>query len=152
MTHTSFRDFLLDEAWSCAFHIHFLPDHSLIVGRALLTCMHDMLRFNICDLKDSRLRNTEVPKLANQVNKAIPPRLSYACLYWMDHLQCTSCTPDLLNEVTLFFKGHFPYWLEAISLLSLSSPLSTLLSALQTCTILMTWAKVSWSLLRDIGY
>ena len=150
--HTSFRDFLLDKARSCAFHVHIVPDHSLLVGRALLACMRGMLRFNICDLKDSRLRNTVVPNLAGQVNKAIPPRLSYACLYWMTHLQHASCTPDLLNEVTLFFKSYFPYWLEAISLLSLSSPLSTILSALETCTILMTWAKVRWSLLIDAGY
>ena len=150
--HTSFRDFLLDKARSYAFHIHIVPDHSLFIGRALLACMRGMLRFNICDLKDSRLRNTVVPKLADQVNKAIPPRLSYACLYWMDHLQSANCTPDLLNEVTQFFKGHFPYWLEAISLLSLSSPLSSILSAIQTCTILMTWAKVRSSLLIEVGY
>ena len=150
--HTSFRDFLLDEARSHAFHIHIIPNHSLFVGQALLACMCGLLRFNICDLKDSRLCNTVVPNLVDQVNKAIPPWLSYACLYWMDHLQCASCTPDLLNEVTLFFKCFFPYWLEAISLLSLSSPLSTIVSALETCTILMTWAKVRCSLLTDAGY
>ena len=123
-----------DKARSCAFHVPVVADHSLFVGQALLACMHDMLRFNICDLKDSQLCNTVVPNLADQVNKAIPPQLSYACLYWMDHLQHASCTPDPLNEITPFFQGHLPYWLEAISLLSLSSPLSTILSALETCT------------------
>ena len=60
----------------------------------------------------------------------------------MDHLQHADYTPDLLSKVTLFFKDMFPYWLEAISLLSLSSPLSSILSALETCTILRQWVKV----------
>ena len=140
--HTSFRDFLLDKARSSSFHIEILPYHSLSLGRALLACMRDMLKFNICDLKDSRLRNAAVPDLTRQVNKAIPLHLSYSCQYWMDHLQHADPTPDLLHEVTPFFKDFFPYWLEAISLLSLSSPVSPILSALETCTILETWAKV----------
>jgi hypothetical protein len=149
--HTSFRDFLLDQARSSIFHIHFQPHHSLCLGRALLACMRDMLRFNICDLKDSRVLNTAIADLPSRVSKAIPPRLAYACQYWMDHLRHADCTPELLNEVTLFFKNIFPYWLEAISLLSLSSPLSSILSALETCTILRQWAKVrSIMMLRGI--
>jgi hypothetical protein len=140
--HTSFRDFLLDETRSSVFHIHIQSQHSLCLGRALLACMRNMLRFNICDLEDSRDRNTAIPDLPSRVNKAIPPHLAYSCQYWMDHLQHTDCTPDSLNEITLFFKDMFPYWLEVISLLSLSSPLSSILSALETCTILRKWTKV----------
>ena len=140
--HTSFRDFLLDEIRSLAFHVHILPQHSLSLGQALLACMRNMLKFNMCDLEDSQVHNAAVPDLTHRVNKAIPPHLSYSCRYWMDYLQYAKCTPDLLNEVTLFFKDFFPYWLEAISLLSLSSPLSSILSALETCAILKTWAKV----------
>ena len=140
--HTSFRDFLLDEARSSVFHIHIQPQHYLCLGQALLACMQNMLRFNICDLKDSRVRNTAIPDLPSRVSKAIPPHLAYSCRYWMDHLQHADYTPDLLSKVTLFFKDMFPYWLEAISLLSLSSPLSSILSALETCTILRQWVKV----------
>ena len=140
--HMSFYDFLLDEARCSVFHVCIASNHSLSIGRALLACMRNMLRFNMCNLKDSRLRNAMVPNLAEQVNMAIPPHLSYACLHWMDHLQHAACTPELLHEVTQFFKDFFPYWLEAISLLSLSSPLSSILSAMETCRILMAWAKV----------
>ena len=141
--HMLFLDFLLDEARCSVFHVRITSHHSLSIGRALLACMRNMLRFNMCDLKDSRLRNAMVPNLAEQVNVAIPPHLSYACLHWMDHLQHVACTPELLHEVTLFFKDFFPYWLEAISLLSYSCPVSSILSARDTCTILMAWAKVS---------
>ena len=140
--HTSFRDFLLDEKRSLAFHVPILSQHSLSIGQALLACMRRMLRFNMCNLSDSRLRNTEVPGLTHRINMAIPPFLSYPCRYWMNHIQHVKCTPELLVEVTEFFKKFFPYWLEAISLLSFSSPLSPILSALETCTMLQTWAKV----------
>ncbi|KAG9312565.1 WD40-repeat-containing domain protein [Chiua virens] len=141
--HTSLRDFLLDGARSATFHVPILPHQSLAIGHALLTCMRRMLTFNICDLKDARIRNRAVPDLANRVSKAIPPHLLYSCLYYMDHLHLAAPTPDLdlLNDVTHFFKDFFPYWLEAISLLSLSSPLSCILSALETCSILRSWDK-----------
>ena len=140
--HTSFRDFLLDERRSSVFHVDLLPQHSLRLGRALLASMQKILRFNICDLKDSRVRNHAIPDLLSRVTNAIPPHLAYSCQYWMHHLQ-DIYTPDLLNEVTLFFKAFLPFWLEAISLLSLSSPLSPILSALETCTILTKWTKVN---------
>jgi len=140
--HTSFRDFLLDEVRSSVFHVHIQPQHHLCLGRTLLACMRNMLKFNICDLKDSRVLNAAIPDLPSRVKTAIPPYLAYSCQYWMHHLQHASCTPDLLDEVTPFFMDMVPYWLEAISLLSLSSPVSSILSALETCTMLREWAKV----------
>jgi len=139
--HTSFRDFLLDEHRSSIFHLDILPRHHLFLGHALLGCMEKMLKFNICDLKDSRLRNTEVPDLASRVTKAIPPHVAYSCQYWMVHMQHAVCSPELLHKITSFFKNFFPFWLEAISLLSLSSPSSYILAALEMCTILTKWAK-----------
>ncbi|KAG9313821.1 hypothetical protein JVU11DRAFT_4586 [Chiua virens] len=138
--HTSFRDFLLEKSRSSTFHVPILSQHSIMLGRALLACMRKMLMFNICDLRDSRLFNAAVPNLSIQVTKAIPQHLSYACRYWMDHFADIDCTPDLLNEITLFFKTHLPYWLEAISLLSLFSPLP-IQSAAEICTALTTWGK-----------
>ena len=103
--------------------------------------MEKKLRFNICDLGDSRLRNIEVSNLPSRVTKAIPPYLAYSCQYWMGHMQHAECAPEL-EKVTSFFKNFFPFWLEAISLLSLSSPVSYILAALETCTNLTKWAKV----------
>jgi hypothetical protein len=140
--HTSFRDFLLDEGRSSIFHLDILPRHHLFLGRALLTCMEKNLKFNICDLEDSRLRNTKVPDLTSRVTKAIPPHLAYSCQYWMSHMRHAECSPELLEQVTSFFMKFFPFWLEAISLLSLSSPISYILAAAETCTILEKWTKV----------
>ena len=140
--HTSFRDFLLDKDRSSIFHLDILPRHHCFLGHALLACMRKMLKFNICDLKDSRLRNSEVSDLTSRVTKAIPPHLAYSCQYWMGHMQHAKCPPELLDEIMLFFKNFFPFWLEAISLLSLSSPVSYILAAIETCTILKKWTKV----------
>lgn len=150
--HTSFRDFLLDEARSSTFHVNLLPRHSLDLGRALLGSMRKTLKFNICDLKDSRLRNAAVPNLTSQVTKAIPPHLAYSCQYWMVHVQHADCTPELLDEVTLFFKNFFPFWLEAISLLSLFSPVSYTQAALKACNILKHWAKVGLTMVMSNKY
>lgn len=144
--HTSFHDFLLDEHRSSMFHITILPRHSLSLGHVLLACMQKMFKFNICDLKDSRLRNSDVPDLTSRVVKAIPPHLAYSCQYWMDHMQRTECTAELLSEITLFFKKFFPFWLETISLLSLPSPTPYILAATETCRILKKWAKVRSSM------
>ena len=103
--------------------------------------MRKLLKFNICDLEDSRLRNTEVSNLPSRVTEAIPPYLAYSCQYWMGHMQHAECSLKL-EKVTSFFKNFFPFWLEAISLLSLSSPVSHILAAVETCTILTTWAEV----------
>ena len=81
--HMSFRDFLLDESRSSAFHTPILPRHSLSIRQMLLACMRNMLRFNMCDLKDSRLHNAAVPGLAERVNVAIPPP-SVICLPTLD--------------------------------------------------------------------
>ncbi|KAG9312578.1 hypothetical protein JVU11DRAFT_6974 [Chiua virens] len=138
--HASFYDFLRDSKRSSAFHVPFLPQHSLTLGQASLACMCRMLKFNICGLADSRILNDKISGLSGHVDEAIPPHLSYSCLYWMDHLQHTSCSSDLISEIILFFKRFFPYWLEVISLLSLSSA-SPISSALQTCITLQHWAQ-----------
>jgi hypothetical protein len=147
--HISFHDFLLDEDRSSIFHLDILPQHHLFLGRALLTCMEKNLKFNICDLEDSQLRNTKVSDLRSRVTKAISPHLAYSCQYWMGHMHHAECSPELLEQVALFFKNLFPFWLEAISLLSLSSPVSYILAAVETCTILEKWTKVGATMMMN---
>ena len=150
--HTSFRDFLLHEDRSSIFHLDILPRHHLFLGHALLGCMQNRLKFNICNLKDSRLRNTEVPNLPSRVTDAIPPHLAYSCQHWMGHMQHAECSSELLHRTTSFFKNFLPFWLETISLLSLSSPASYILAALETCSILTKWAKVRSTVMINDEY
>ena len=107
--HTSFRDFLLDETRSSTFYIDMIPQDSLFLDCALLSCTTNMLRFNICDLGDSREFNINVSDLPTQVDKAIPTHMAYSWKYWMYHLQYAECSSALLDEVTIFFRNFFPY-------------------------------------------
>ncbi|KIM24221.1 hypothetical protein M408DRAFT_76230, partial [Serendipita vermifera MAFF 305830] len=115
--HQSFVDFLLDPK-SCP------PSFLLNVGREArnltLYCFHTMkhyLRFNICDLESSYVRNRDVPNLAQRVDECIPPYLSYSSRYWASHLIETTYD-DEINDSLEYFMGHqYLFWLEVMSLI-----------------------------------
>ncbi|KIJ58358.1 hypothetical protein HYDPIDRAFT_65611, partial [Hydnomerulius pinastri MD-312] len=141
--HTSFRDFLLDGDRSLAFHVSITSHHQCNIGLASIACMQRMLKFNMCNLQDSRVLNSQVDGLQERVKAAIPSYLAYSCQYWMEHLHHVECSQDVLDQVTDVFKTCFPYWLEAISLLSQVVPVTYISSAQQSCALLQQWAKVN---------
>ncbi|KIJ58802.1 hypothetical protein HYDPIDRAFT_101954, partial [Hydnomerulius pinastri MD-312] len=141
--HTSFRDFLLDGDCSLAFHVPITSQHQHNIGLASIACMQRMLKFNMCNLEDSRVFNSKVDGLQERVKAAIPPYLAYSCQYWMEHLHSGEYSQDVVDQVTDFFKSCFPYWLEAISLLSQLVPIIHISSAQQSCVLLEKWAKVN---------
>ena len=79
--------------------------------------MKSDLRFNICGLETSHLRNTDVPDLATRVENTIHPHLSYACRFWADHLIVTAYDTTILYELRDFLHHRLLYWLEVLSLL-----------------------------------
>ncbi|KIJ60985.1 hypothetical protein HYDPIDRAFT_31686 [Hydnomerulius pinastri MD-312] len=141
--HTSFRDFLLDGDRSLVFHVSITSQHQHVIGLASIACMQRMLKFNMCNLEDSSVLNSEVDGLQERVKAAIPSYLAYSCQYWMEHLHCVECSQDVLGQVTDFFKTCFPYWLEASSLLSQLVPTMYISSAQKSCVLLQKWAKVN---------
>ena len=70
----------------------------------------------------------------------------------MGHMEWAECSTELLEQVTSFFKNFFPFWLEAISLLSLSDPVSYILAAAETCAILKKWTKMGSTMMIDDKY
>jgi hypothetical protein len=55
-----------------------------------LTCLRHMetnLKFNICQLETSYLRNKDVKDLPTRIERHIPTYLSYACRFWAVHLE-----------------------------------------------------------------
>ncbi|KIJ65625.1 hypothetical protein HYDPIDRAFT_66323, partial [Hydnomerulius pinastri MD-312] len=149
--HTSFRDFLLDGERSLAFHVSITSQHQSNIGLASIACMQRMLKFNMCNLEDSRVFNSEVDGLQERVKAAIPSYLAYSCQYWMVHLHSGECSQDVLDQVIDFFKSCFPYWLEAISLLSQLVPTIYISSAQQSCVLLEKWAKVNSASVVDLA-
>ncbi|CAE6403726.1 unnamed protein product [Rhizoctonia solani] len=75
------------------------------------------LKFNICELESSHLRNHEVPDLKLRIKSHIGPALQYACTHWIEHFTA-SPNQTLLTSTKTFFDGpQLMYWLEVLSIL-----------------------------------
>jgi len=82
-----------------------------------LSCLQVMrtgLRFNICQLETSHIRNVDVPDLASRIEKFIPAHLSYSCRFWSDHLQTVKFDVEVMESVKDFLRNGLLYWLEVL--------------------------------------
>lgn len=117
ISHLSFTEFICD---SNRCDNAFMVDHNIhskIMTLACLGIMKTGLRFNICQLETSHIRNIDVCGLADRIEKFIPTHLSYACHFWADHLQRTAFDTVILAELKSCMYFGFLYWLEVLSLL-----------------------------------
>jgi hypothetical protein len=98
----------------------------------LMGVMDKQLKFNICDLPTSYLRNTEMPEFQWRLDNYIPLHLRYAAQFWVDHLVKTAYDSGIVEN--LLFK-KFLFWLEALSLLGIVG------YGQQALSRLMDWAN-----------
>lgn len=113
--HASFFDFLKDEDRSQAFFV----DPTQLEHRFVLAClgvMKDELRFNICDLQTSHVRNADVPDMQDRVQRFILPHLLYACRFFGTHLAATPYGTRVREELRVFLHEKLLFWLEMLSL------------------------------------
>ncbi|KAJ7613307.1 WD40-repeat-containing domain protein [Mycena polygramma] len=82
----------------------------------LIRVMQAELRFNICGLPTSYLRNINVPEIHSQLTTYISGQLRYTCRYWADHLTVMPFHPDIAEEGQKFLTDKFLFWLEVLSL------------------------------------
>jgi len=94
-------------------------------GIACLRTMVKQLHFNICNLEDSRLTNTDIKDLPSRIEQNISDPLQYSSLYWSIHLRST---PDKVQHDTIlgslkeFFEGLYPlFWIEVLSVMGMVS-------------------------------
>lgn len=134
--HASFFDFLTDKKRSESYYIDPSPHHRSLT-LSLLRVMKTDLRFNICSLTTSHLRNDDVPYLDKRVKEAIPTHLSYACRFWADHLLATPYESTILEQLRHLLYNQLLYWLEVLSLIkrvNIASPmLLSMLNWVQVC-------------------
>jgi len=82
--------------------------------------MKDGLKFNICGLDTSYLRNDDVEGLSKHIETKITGPLLYSCRFWAAHCRDTADAQDgrdtLLQQVRDFLHHRFLYWLEVMSL------------------------------------
>ena len=112
--HASFYDFLLDGNRSKEFFI----DQGEVHHDMALASLHVMLaglKFNICSLTTSYVRNSDVGDLEKRVEENIPNHLVYSCRFWAAHIQSAKFSPDLAKYLNLFATGvHILFWMEAL--------------------------------------
>jgi NACHT domain len=132
--HLSFAEFMTD-ADRCRdqrFYIDKGKLHQTMVDSCMLI-MKENLRFNICRLESSYLRNSEVSDLAERIATFIPSPLSYSCRFWVAHLSDAIIyvnEKDIMKEINEFLHVNFLHWLEIISLIREVSQLKATLTAL----------------------
>ncbi|KAJ7785064.1 WD40 repeat-like protein [Mycena maculata] len=113
--HLSFREFMISKVQEqrpdllCG-----AEDPQACLALNLLQVMQNELRFNICNLPTSYLRNNEMPDLEKWLNTFVPAHLRYACRFWMDHLSAAPCTTEFLKPV-LSLLGKVSYASQALS-------------------------------------
>jgi NACHT domain len=128
--HTSFRDFLTNKK-NAVFYVDLGEAHHELAD-ACLGLMLDNLKFNICKLESSYLANSDVPDMESRISEHIPPALSYACVFWDDHLEHVAFEYDLFTKLRSLFENKFLFWLEVLSIKSSVGLASSALSSLKT--------------------
>jgi hypothetical protein len=129
--HLSFTEFVCDPN---RFH-DFVIDRR-IMALACFRIMKESLRFNICRIETSYVRNSDL-NLDQRIKENIPTYLSYACLFWADHLDALTFDADLFHHVKEFMCNRLLYWLEVLSLIK------ELQTASLALTLIDNWSKVS---------
>jgi hypothetical protein len=115
----TFREVLAEQSGASPF----FPDvhtHEEIAA----ACLHIMageLRFNICRLSSSFVRNADIEDLEDRIAANIPPHLHFACCMWTYHIsQIQTFEPTLIGMICNFFRFHLLFWLEVMSLTKIS--------------------------------
>ncbi|KIM22552.1 hypothetical protein M408DRAFT_78906, partial [Serendipita vermifera MAFF 305830] len=115
--HQSFVDFLLDRTKCPSTFLISLERQNRILALGCLRIMKRNLRFNICDLKSSYHRNSEISDLDLRIKEHIPPHISYSAAFWASHFTNINFDPEIFELVQDFVQNRFLFWLEILSLL-----------------------------------
>lgn len=123
LLHLSFRDFLLDNQTkeideSNRFWIDEQAVHQSLAIQCL-NLMHRSLRRNIGNLPNEATQRIEID--VRSIDHYLPPKLQYACRYWIHHLVHIQGPSNGLVKAISFLEKHLLHWLEAMSLLGILS-------------------------------
>jgi NACHT domain len=134
--HQSFVDFLIDPHQCPQMFLIMQEKETRALALSCLRVMKNHLKFNICDLKSSYLRNDDVPDLASRVTECIPSHVFYSSYFWANHLAETTFDTEIFGALRFFMENQFLFWLEVLSLTKRVNSASSLLS------LLVAWIPV----------
>jgi hypothetical protein len=119
----------------------FLIDSSTtgyILAFRCLCLLNENLTMDICNIADYFAINSDIPNLADRVNRNIPEALRYACCFVIQHLlDLPSMKGSSFSAAfDTFLSEHLLQWMEVMSLLGEVSSAGTSLR------LLMKWVEV----------
>ena len=134
--HSSVRNFLLDEQRSHRFFVG--PEtnqHSSLASVLLqLLVAKGSLRFNIANLENSYIRNSQVPDFQRRTEATVSGSLLYACKHWATHLRLSlrdQADFDGLPQISLLLNQKYLFWIEVLGLTRATSSAETALQFLR---------------------
>jgi len=137
--HLSISEFFVSD--HCAYKVN-IEDANMQLGSACLKTMIEQLRFNICNLDDSRLANADINDLPSRIKEHISDALQYSSLYWSNHLCFTpdNGDPYVWGKLKEFFEGLYAlFWVEVLSVMGMV-PIGA-----PSLRRVISWAKVGSS-------
>lgn len=130
--HPSFADFLLTRS-RCSRDDWFFDQttHNRILAIQCIRHLDNVLKQNICNMTLS----------VGLGNENVPEDVSYACLFWVDHL-CTIKDDiiPVIEHLDTFLHQHLLHWFEAMSIMRKSRDIVALLDSL------LAWIIVSFTI------
>ncbi|GJJ10687.1 hypothetical protein Clacol_004914 [Clathrus columnatus] len=127
--HLSFREYLLDHNRSHEFSVDRFQCHQDIAFGCLRTMMEG-LKFNICNISSSYMRNIDDDDLPKRISSSISSTLSYSTRFWAHHVSSTVFNSLLAEKVEEFLCHGFLLWVEVLSLLKAINTAVRLMSSL----------------------
>jgi WD40 repeat protein len=129
--HPSFPDFIVNpRRCDNSLFLVSLEEHHLRLARGCLAILNQHLRYNMANLDDPDLENSEVEDLEDRLVRGIcekgdhagsslPQALFYAARYWTTHVVSSSTiySDELLDALSRFCNEHLFHWLELLSLI-----------------------------------
>ncbi|KAB5588007.1 Vegetative incompatibility protein HET-E-1 [Ceratobasidium theobromae] len=113
--HASFPDYIFDRDRSGDFACDEKTHNQFVVDRCF-DIMKGQLKFNICNLESSFLRDENVPGLKTRIEQNISRELFYACRYWTDHLELAGTASEIHKTLEEFLSQRLPFWMEVLNL------------------------------------
>ncbi|KAF5366068.1 hypothetical protein D9757_012392 [Collybiopsis confluens] len=115
--HLSFAEFLSSEQCPAKYRISQEGCHEMLANMCLKVMMRN-LKFNICNLETSSVRNSEMLDLEDRIEQQIAPQLQYSATWWGYHVENGNCLNETSTNMIDFMSGsHLIFWMECMSLL-----------------------------------
>ena len=103
--HPSFRDFLLNNnrCTNLNFWVDEKKAHQTLAD-SYIQLMSQTLKKDICEMHAPRSQTSQVK--SSWIEKYLPPKVQYACLYWVQHLQRSGSQVHDSEEAHQFLQAH----------------------------------------------